>query len=55
VARLDENIKELNKKIDDLKLAQEKGTKKAAVPRKAAATKKETAEDQSAVEAKTEE
>ncbi len=48
VARLDENIKELNKKIDDLKLAQEKVTKKAAAPRKAAAAKKETAENQSA-------
>lgn len=54
VARLDENIKELNKKIDDLKLAQEKATQKAAAPRKAAA-KKETDEDQSTVEAKTEE
>lgn len=54
VARLDENIKELNKKIDDLKLAQEKVTQKAAAPRKAAA-KKENAEDQSAVEAKPEE
>ena len=33
VAKLDENIKELNKKIDALKLAQEKTTKKKAAPK----------------------
>ncbi len=37
VAKLDENIKALNKKIDALKLAQEKGSpKKAAAAKKAA-------------------
>ncbi|MBU2631781.1 MAG: hypothetical protein KKE61_24475, partial [Proteobacteria bacterium] len=39
VARLDENIKALNKKIDDLKLAQEKDKKKKT----AASPKKDTA------------
>ena len=33
VAKLDENIKELNKKIDALKLAQEKTAKKKAAPK----------------------
>ncbi len=40
VANLDENIKELNKKIDTLKLSQEKTTKKkAAAPKKPATDK----------------
>ncbi len=34
VTRLDENIKALNEKIDALKLAQEKSTKKKAAPKK---------------------
>lgn len=55
VAKLDENIKELNKKIDDLKLAQEKGSKKTAAPKKAAAAKKEAVESPAAVKATPEE
>ncbi|MBC8440939.1 MAG: hypothetical protein H8D87_14815 [Deltaproteobacteria bacterium] len=55
VAKLDENIKELNKKIDDLKLAQEKGTKKAAASEKTAAPKKEAAKNKTTTEAKPEE
>jgi hypothetical protein len=44
VANLDENIKELNKKIDALTLSQEKATKKkAAVPKKPAASQKTAA------------
>lgn len=44
VARLDKNIKELNKKIDALKLYQEKAVeKKAAAKRKPAADKKTVA------------
>ncbi len=43
VARLDDNIKALNKKIDDLKLYQEKESKKkAAAPKKKTITKVET-------------
>ncbi len=49
VAKLDENIKALNKKIDALKLAQEKGTQKTAKPQK------ETAENKAAKKTKTEE
>ena len=41
VANLDESIKQLNKKIDALKLSQDKATKKkAAAPKKTAAPKK---------------
>jgi polyhydroxyalkanoate synthesis regulator protein len=44
VANLDENIKELNKKIDALKLSQEKAAKKkTAAPKKPAAPQKTTA------------
>ncbi len=55
VANLDENIKELNKKIDALKLSQEKATKKkAAAPKKPAATqKKSTAAPKATVEKET--
>jgi len=40
VAKLDENIKALNKKIDALTLSQEKETKKTAAPKKPTAPKK---------------
>ena len=52
VAKLDENIKELNKKIDALKLSQEKATPKTAAPKKAAPAKKETAEKKAAADVK---
>jgi len=39
VAKLDENIKALNKKIDELKLFQEKEAKKKAAPKKKAVAK----------------
>ncbi len=55
VAQLDENIKELNKKIDALKLAQEKETPKTAAPKKAATPKKEAAEKKAAPEVKPDE
>ncbi|MBA3010472.1 MAG: hypothetical protein KKF12_10210 [Proteobacteria bacterium] len=55
VAMLDENIKELNKKIDALKLAQEKGSKKAAPLKKATKPQKETAKNIDSLEAKPEE
>jgi len=42
VAKLDENIKELNKKIDSLKLSQEKAVKKKAANPKKPATSKQT-------------
>ena len=41
VAKLDENIKELNKKIDDLKLAQEKESPKKVHPKKQPRPKKQ--------------
>lgn len=41
VAKLDENIKALNKKIDALKLSQEKAAKKKTVAKKTATPKKE--------------
>lgn len=43
VAKLDENIKELNKKIDALKSAQEKAAKKKTAAKKTAAPKKNDA------------
>jgi len=43
VAKLDENIKALNKKIDALKLSQEKAAKKKTTTKKAAASKKPVA------------
>jgi polyhydroxyalkanoate synthesis regulator protein len=47
VANLDKNIKELNKKIDALKLSQEKATKKRPVaPKKTTATPKATASEE---------
>ncbi len=49
VANLDKNIKELNKKIDALKLSQEKATKKRpAAPKKTTATPKATASEKTA-------
>jgi polyhydroxyalkanoate synthesis regulator phasin len=53
VASLDENIKALNKKIDALKVSQEKTTKKrAAAPKKTTATPKTTVSKETAPEDK---
>jgi len=53
VANLDENIKALNKKIDALKLSQEKATKKkATASKKPTATPKATASKETAPEDK---
>ncbi len=53
VANLDENIKKLNKKIDALKLSQEKATKKkAAAPKKTAASSKTNASKETTADKK---
>ena len=54
VASLDENIKALNKKIDALKVSQEKTTKKRTIsPKKEAAPKKATATPETTVSKET--